>query len=91
MSTTLTSTSFEVLKTELEYRPTRADAGGIAGWVTLMGKQFFDKVEEKLGGEERRKTEREAVEVLRSVCASQSVGGGDWIGYVRLRGKARKV
>lgn len=56
-----------------------------------MGKQFFDAVEEKLGKDERGKCEGEAVEVLKTVCASQSEGGGDWIGYVRLRGVAKKL
>jgi hypothetical protein len=91
MTRALEAASFEVLKIEREYRPTKADASGIEGWVKLMGKQFFDAVEEKKGKEEREACEKEAVEILKTVCESQVEGGGDWIGYVRLRALARKV
>lgn len=77
---------FKVEKIEREYRPTKADQGGIEGWVRLMGKQFFDAVEE---GQEREECVGEVMEVLRSVC--ESPGGGEWIGYVRLRAVVRKV
>ncbi|PBP19837.1 methyltransferase type 11 [Diplocarpon rosae] len=76
---------FKVEKIEREYRPTAADAGGIQGWVRLMGKQFFDAVP----GSEREECIKEAVEVLEGVC--ESPGGGSWIGYVRLRAVVRKV
>ncbi|KAG9232430.1 S-adenosyl-L-methionine-dependent methyltransferase [Amylocarpus encephaloides] len=92
MSRALASHSFEVVKIEREYRPTKVDASGVAGWVELMGKQFFDKVEEVMGKQEREQAEREAIEVLGTVCGGEGVGeGGDWIGYVRLRGVARKI
>ncbi|CAG8952819.1 hypothetical protein HYFRA_00007532 [Hymenoscyphus fraxineus] len=90
MKTTLEANSFQVEKLELEYRPTKADKGGILGWSKLMGKQFFDAVEAKLGKEEREKCEREAASILKTVCASQTEGGGDYLGYVRLRGYAVK-
>lgn len=77
---------FVVERIETEYRPTRADEGGIEGWVRLMGKQFFDAVGD---GVEREAAEREACEVLKTVCGSP--GGGDWIGYVRLRAVVRKI
>jgi len=77
---------FKVEKIEREYRPTKADQGGIEGWVRLMGKQFFDAVEER---SEREECVGEVCELLESVCASP--GGGDWIGYVRLRALVRKV
>ncbi|ATZ50399.1 hypothetical protein BCIN_05g07510 [Botrytis cinerea B05.10] len=77
---------WSIEKLEREYRATPADKGGIEGWVKLMGKQFFDVLEE---GEERREAEKEVCEVLESVC--RSPGGGDWIGYVRLRGVVRRV
>jgi hypothetical protein len=77
---------FKVEKIEREYRPTRADAGAIEGWVRLMGKQFFDAVD---GAEERERCIEEVCEVLKTVC--QSPSGGDWIGYVRLRALARKI
>lgn len=76
---------FRVEKIEREYRPTKADAGGIEGWVRLMGKQFFDAVPEP----EREESIKEACTVLRTVCSSP--GGGDWIGYVRLRALAVKI
>lgn len=77
---------WRVERLEREYRPTRADEGGIGGWVRLMGKQFFDAVEDE---GERRKCEDEVGEVLKSVC--ESPGGGEWIGYVRLRAVVRKI
>ncbi|KAG4443612.1 hypothetical protein IFR05_000889 [Cadophora sp. M221] len=88
MTTMLEETvgGFKVEKIEREYRPTRADAGGIEGWVRLMGKQFFDAVED---GEEREECVRSVCEVLETVCGSP--GGGEWIGYVRLRAVVRKV
>jgi hypothetical protein len=77
---------FEVERIEREYRPTQADEGGIEGWVRLMGKQFFDAVGDRV---EREAAEREACEVLKTVCANP--GGGDWIGYVRLRAVVKKI
>ena len=77
---------FKVERIEREYRPTKADEGGVEGWVKLMGKQFFDAIGE---GEERADAEREACEVLKTVC--ESPGGGDWFGYVRLRAVVRKI
>jgi hypothetical protein len=91
MTRALESSGFEVLKIEREYRPTKADSSGIEGWVKLMGKQFFTAVEKEKGKEVREGCEKEAVEILKTVCESQVEGGGDWIGYVRLRGLARKV
>lgn len=85
MSKVLEETGFKVEMIEREYRPTKADVGGIGGWVRLMGKQFFDAVD----GKDREECEREACGVIESVCASP--GGGDWIGYVRLRAVARKI
>lgn len=77
---------FKVERIEREYRPTAAGAGGIEGWVRLMGKQFFDAVSDE---GEREESLKEAVETLEMLC--RSPGGGDWIGYVRLRAVARKL
>ena len=85
MKKMLEETGFVVEKLEREYRPTKADEGGIEAWVRLMGKQFFDAV----GSERREECVKEICEILKTVCASP--GGGDWIGYVRLRAVARKV
>ncbi|KAJ5037371.1 uncharacterized protein L3040_007547 [Drepanopeziza brunnea f. sp. 'multigermtubi'] len=77
---------FKVERIEREYRPTAADVGGIEGWVRLMGKQFFDAVSDE---GERASCVKEVVEVLETVC--RSPGGGDWIGYVRLRAVVTKI
>jgi hypothetical protein len=77
---------FKIEKIEREFRPTKADEGGVEGWVRLMGKQFLDVIEDKQGREECVK---EICEILKTVCSSP--GGGDWFGYVRLRVLARKV
>jgi SAM-dependent methyltransferase len=77
---------WKVERIEREYRPTKADEGGVQGWVKLMGKQFFDAVEDSV---EREKCEKEVGEVLKTVC--ESPGGGEWIGYVRLRAAVRKI
>ena len=77
---------WKVERIEREYRPTKADRGGIEGWVRLMGKQFFDAVAEDDGREE---CVREVCEVLKTVC--ESPAGGQWIGYVRLRAIVRKI
>jgi hypothetical protein len=77
---------FKVERIEREYRPTKADKGGVAGWVKLMGKQFLDAIGDPY---QREDAEREACEVLKTVC--ESPGGGDWFGYVRLRAVVRKI
>jgi hypothetical protein len=79
---------FRVERIEREYRGTAADAGGIEGWVRLMGKQFLDAVG-KEGSPEREECIKEVGDVLKTVC--RSPGGGDWMGYVRLRAVATKV
>lgn len=88
MEDMLVSAGFAVEECELEYRPTRMETGsggGIEGWVRLMGKQFFDAV----GESEREEAVQEVVETLKTVCTIPS--GGEMIGYVRLRAKARKA
>jgi hypothetical protein len=83
---------FVVEKSEMEYRPTKCvqgEGGGVEGWVLLMGKQFFDAVGAEKGNEERESCVKEVVEVLRTVC--ERPDGESWIGYVRLRVRARKV
>jgi hypothetical protein len=77
---------WEVERVEREWRPTPADAGGVAGWVRLMGKQFFDAVEDE---REREECISEVIEVLEEVCRSPS--GGYTFNYVRLRVLARKI
>ena len=77
---------FKIEKIERELRPTRADAGGIEGWLRIMGKQFLDVIGDE---KEREECVKELCEILRTVCASP--GGGDWLGYVSLRVLARKT
>ncbi|KAL7620183.1 hypothetical protein AAE478_009176 [Parahypoxylon ruwenzoriense] len=76
---------WRVEKIEREYRPTRADAGGVEGWARLFGAQFF----EGLPDAEREECVREVKDVLEVVCRDPS--GGFHIGYVRLRVLARKL
>lgn len=88
MKDVLQKTGFEVEKCEMAYRQTKMEEGengGIEGWTRLMGKQFFDQLEEG----EREGAVREVVDVLETVC--QGASGGEWIGYRRLRVVARKV
>lgn len=73
-----------VEKAEREWRPTRADKGGVEGWVRLFASNLLDAVP----GEEREAVVKEAADVLRVVC--KNPGGGEVISYVRLRGLARK-
>ncbi|KAI1647097.1 S-adenosyl-L-methionine-dependent methyltransferase [Daldinia loculata] len=77
---------WKVERAEREYRPTRADAGGVEGWVRLFGAQFFEALKE---GEEREECIKEVVDVLEFVCKNPS--GGFHLGYVRLRVLARKL
>jgi hypothetical protein len=76
---------WKVEKIEREWRPTRADAGGVEGWIRLMGQHFLDIVPEG----EREACIKEAADVLRFVCAMPS--GGSMFSYVRLRCVARKL
>ncbi|ETS82020.1 hypothetical protein PFICI_07022 [Pestalotiopsis fici W106-1] len=77
---------WKVERVELESRPTPADAGGVDGWIRLMGKQFFDAIND---AQEREECVKEVVEVLEHVCRNPS--GGFNFGYFRLRVLARKV
>ncbi|KAI1414107.1 S-adenosyl-L-methionine-dependent methyltransferase [Hypoxylon sp. FL1857] len=77
---------WKVERAEREYRPTKADEGGVEGWVRLFGAQFFEALPE---GKEREECIKEAVDVLEVVCKNPS--GGFHLGYVRLRVLARKL
>lgn len=77
---------FKIEKIEREYRPTKADAGGVEGWLRLMGKQFLSAIEDE---REREECVKEVCAILKTVCASP--GGGDWFGYVRLRALVHKI
>ena len=88
MTGMLEQTGFVVEEIETEHRPTKAMAGPggrVEGWVRLMGQSFIEAVPV----EEREALVRGVVETLEPVCTRES--GGQWIGYVRLRVKARKA
>jgi hypothetical protein len=76
---------WKIEKVEREYRPTKADEGGVEGWVRLMGKEFFAVVPKA----EREECIQEVVDVLEVICNNPS--GGYNYGYVRLRVLARKL
>jgi trans-aconitate methyltransferase len=77
---------WKVERVEREWRPTRADQGGVEGWVRLMASKFFEVIEDE---REREECVREVVDVLEVVCRQPE---GGWVfGYVRLRVLARKI
>lgn len=80
----LEEVGFVVEKAEREWRPTKADKGGVEGWVRLFASQLLDAVP----AEQREEAIKECADVLRVVC--KNPGGGEVISYVRLRGLARK-
>ncbi|ETN37209.1 uncharacterized protein HMPREF1541_08199 [Cyphellophora europaea CBS 101466] len=94
MRALLEGVGFEVSEggLELEYRPTKMESSedgkpNVEGWVRLMGRQFLDRAMEE-GKEEE--VVREVCEVvgMRGICG-RADGRGE-MGYVRLRGLARK-
>lgn len=88
----LTDVGFEVEKAEMEYRPTKLTArsedgsGGLEGWVRLMGAEFLAVIGDQ---SEREQAVREICDVLEPIVTREE-DGSQWIGYVRLRGIARK-
>lgn len=82
----LEAAGFRVERVEREWRPTKADAGGVEGWIRLFGKMFLDAIEDENVREEAVK---EAAEVLNVV--SDDAAGGQMISYVRLRALATKI
>jgi len=90
----LEEAGFEVERLELEYRPTKLTAkggegngsgAGLEGWVSLMGAAFLEKVEEG----KRGAVVSYVCELLENVVRRKE-DGSEWLGYVRLRGLARK-
>lgn len=64
---------------------------GLEGWVRLMGAEMLARVpEEEDGVRKRDEAVREVCEVLRDVVTREE-DGSQWLGYVRLRGVARRV
>ncbi|EON61875.1 hypothetical protein W97_01093 [Coniosporium apollinis CBS 100218] len=88
MRDALMEVGFVVERLESEYRPTRlteGEGGGLEGWVRLMGAGFLEAVEE----ERRQEVVGWVVRVLGSVVRREEDGSA-WLGYVRLRGVARR-
>lgn len=89
MKDALEGIGFQVDKVEIEYRPTKltADAnGGLAGWIKLMGAPFLDVLPE----DKRDEAVRQICDILEPVVTREE-DGSQWLGYVRLRGIAKKI
>lgn len=89
MRNALETVGFQVEKIEMEYRPTKLTSstnGGLAGWVRLMGAQFL----ELLPSEKQDVAVQQICDVLQNVVTREE-DGSQWLGYVRLRGVAKRV
>jgi len=91
MRAALAEVGFEVERLETEYRPTavterKGKEGGLEGWLRLMGAQMLEALEEE---EMRDRAVREVCETLETVCRREE-DGRQYLGYVRLRGVARR-
>ncbi|KAK4499460.1 hypothetical protein PRZ48_009975 [Zasmidium cellare] len=85
MRNTLEQSGFEVEVCELEYRPSRLGEGALEGWIRLMCADMLEVVEEG----RREGVVREMCGILETVLRRED--GSMWLGYVRLRGVARRV
>jgi trans-aconitate methyltransferase len=92
MRAALQDAGFQVEKVEIEYRPTKltpkdADGkGGLEGWVRLMGAQFLEALDEG----KRDEAVQLVVSIIENVLTREE-DGSQWLGYVRLRGVAKKI
>jgi len=87
MQSALTEAGFAIDKLELEYRPTKLNegtGGGLEGWMRLMGATMLERVNEG----QRDHVVKEVCDVLEDVVGRRD--GGQWLGYVRLRGVATR-
>lgn len=87
MRQTLEGLGFEIEKIEVEYRPTKmtpAADGGLAGWIKLFGAAMLDGLAE----DKRDEAVKQICDVLEPLVTRED--GSQWLGYVRLRGVARK-
>ena len=90
MTDLLEVAGFVVEKIEIEFRPTRLteeEGGGLGGWVRLMGAAFLNVLEDD---RKKEAAVKEVCEVLESVMKREEDGSW-WLGYVRLRGIARRI
>ena len=89
MRKTLEEIGFVVQILEVEYRPTQLtadDEGGLRGWVKLMGASMLQAVEDESS---RESAVDEICDVL-STVVTRIEDGSQWLGYVRLRGVAKR-
>jgi hypothetical protein len=89
MRRTLEDVGFVVEILEVEYRPTELTAGeggGLRGWVKLMGASMLAIVDDEW---KREAVIDEVCDVLATVV-TRIEDDSQWLGYVRLRGVARK-
>jgi trans-aconitate methyltransferase len=90
MRDALQNVGFEVEKVEIEYRPTTttpkdaAGNGGLEGWIRLMGAEFLADLDDA----KRDDAVKLAVDILDTFITRED--GSQWLGYVRLRGVAKK-
>ena len=90
MREALLDAEFHVEVLEVEHRPTKLTSGegegsGLKGWVELMGAEFLEKVD--VG---KRRTVVDRVCDLLETVVTREEDGSQWLGYVRLRGVARR-
>ena len=89
MRQTLEDIGFQVEILEVEYRATRltsGENGGLKGWLKLMGASMLETLDDQT---KREAAVAEACEILSTVITRED--GSQWLGYVRLRGVARKL
>lgn len=89
MRKSLEEIGFVVEVLEVEYRPTKlttGDEGGLRGWVKLMGASMLEAVEDDM----RRELAIDEVCDVLSTIVTRIEDGSQWLGYVRLRGVAKK-
>jgi hypothetical protein len=90
MRETLEDIGFDIEVLETEYRPTKlttGEEGGLRGWLKLMGASMFDI----LNGEDKKEAAIDEVCDVLSTIITRAEDGSQWLGYVRLRGVARKL
>ncbi|CAK4033379.1 Hypothetical predicted protein [Lecanosticta acicola] len=79
----LEETGFEVVELETEYRPSRVE--DVEGWVRLMCAEFLEFAPEGT----KESVVREICELV-DAAITREEDGSTWLGYLRLRGVARK-
>jgi hypothetical protein len=89
MRRALEDIGFKVEILEVEFRPTQLttdDGGGLRGWIKLMGASMLEVLEDEYREEA---VVNEVCDVL-STVVTRIEDNSQWLGYVRLRGVARR-